>query len=205
MDAKHITKSEHKWLWSLRIALACALGLLSLAYMTAIVSGYVPKDRRLDLTSLAIFVAVVIGIALAINPHLLKQVKLLQMSGFKLEMLEQVRERQSEQAIQLQDLALMLPLLLPKGEREYLLKLASGSTHDQQGSHDARTALRRLRTFDLIRMKDGKRIGELKDGMRYDLARFFELTQNGQKWTARIAEIERGSVEAASLAGGTDE
>jgi hypothetical protein len=181
------------------------LGLLTMGYMTAIVSGYLPQDRRLDLTSLAILGVVAVGIVLSVNPRQLEGLKLLEMSGFRLEM-QRVRDRQSEQATQLKDMRLMLPLLLPKTERDYLLKLASGAARDQLASHDVRAALRRLRSFDLIEMTtDEKHVGDLKDGKRYDLESLVKLTESGRRWAARITEIERGNVEAESSVHEADE
>src|SRR5271165_4111707 len=106
MSAEQPSGSEHKSSPPLRIAVACVLGLLILGYLVAIVSGHLPPERRLDVTSLAIIGAAAIGIVLSINPRQLERLKLLEMSGFKLEMLEKVRERQSEQAVQLQDMRL---------------------------------------------------------------------------------------------------
>jgi hypothetical protein len=195
MSIERTVESEHKSLSPLRIVLACVFGLLAIGYMTAIVSGQLRPDHRLDATSLALFGLLGIGIVLLLNPRQLEGLKLLEMYGFKLE-IQKVRETQSEQATQLSNMSLILPLLLPKAERVCLVKLASGAAGDEPGSHDMRTALRRLRSFDLIRMRNGKHVGELKDGKRYDLEGFVELTRSGKSWAATITEIERRSADA---------
>jgi hypothetical protein len=133
MSPEGTSVTDHKSPSALRIIFACGLGLLAMGYGAAIVSGRLSEGRRLDVTSLALLAAAAIGIALTVNPGQLDRLKVLQMSGFKIEMLEQVRERQSEQALQLKDMALMLPLLLPAAERKHLLNLAAGRTSNLLG------------------------------------------------------------------------
>jgi hypothetical protein len=198
MSPEGTSVTDHKSPSALRIIFACGLGLLAMGYGAAIVSGRLSEGRRLDVTSLALLAAAAIGIALTVNPGQLDRLKVLQMSGFKIEMLEQVRERQSEQALQLKDMALMLPLLLPAAERKHLLNLAAGRTSNYSGGHSLRSELRRLRSFDLLRMRPDRHVGMMKDGLNFDLKDFVELTAIGRRWAARISEIERGDVEVAS-------
>ena len=187
-----------------RLGIAILLAFLAIAYTSAIVGGYIPQTRRLDAASLAVIAVLLIAILIALRPDLVERFKGFEMSGFKIEMLERVRERQAEQAIQLQDMSLMLPLLLPAKERKHLLNLAFGVTNGYQGSHPLRAELRRLRSFDLIRMRGDKHVSMMKDGMVFDLRDFIEPTASGQRWSKRIREIEDREPEGAADDGLSD-
>jgi hypothetical protein len=99
------------------------------------------------------------------------------MAGFRLEMLERVKERQAEQEQLIEDINLILPLLLPETEQTHLFNLDQGKAEKYKGSSALRAELRRLRSIGLIRMKEGKHIGDMKNGMEFDLSDFIELTQ----------------------------
>jgi hypothetical protein len=165
--------------------------LASLAALGAIIRmfGSVEPDvlKRLDTTTLLYLI--VAGALL-----LLRQIKTLSFGDVKLEMLEKVKERQAVQEEKLDDLALILPLLLPDKERKHLINLAEGKTKDYKGNKNLRDELRRLRSIGLISMKKGH-IAQMIDGFSYDLADYVELTPLGRRWTKRIREIEDRSDE----------
>jgi hypothetical protein len=138
--------------------------------------------KRIDNTTLLYLV--VAGALL-----LLRQIKTFSFGDVKLEMLEKVRERQVQQEEKLDDLALVLPLLLPEKEQNHLVNLVEGKTKDYKGNKSLRDELRRLRSIGLISMKKGY-IGDIKDGMSFNLADLVELTSLGRRWTKRIGEIE---------------
>jgi hypothetical protein len=138
--------------------------------------------KRLDNTTLLYLV--VAGALL-----LFRQIKTFSFGDVKLEMLEKVRERQVQQEERLDDLALILPLLLPEKEQKHLINLAEGRTKDYRGNKNLRDELRRLRSIGLIAMKKGY-IADIKDGMSINLADYVELTSLGRRWTKRISEIE---------------
>ncbi len=183
---------------NLRVLIAILLAFIALSYTAGIVFGYVPEGRRIDAASLALIAVVVLAIVIALHPDLVERIKGFEMSGFKVEMLERVRERQAEQAIQLQDMSLMLPLLLPLPERKHLRNLTTNTTRNYKGSHALRSELRRLRSFDLIKMRPDKHVGFMKDGTVFDLADFVELTDLGKRWAKRITEIEHSESDAES-------
>ena len=192
MSSEHIPKvlgeSDEHSLSSLRIALAVLSAFLAVTYVVAIVLGCVPKERRVD--GLAVTVLLVLVVLIALKPDLLNRVKGFEIKGFKIEMLERVRERQAEQAIQLYDMSLMLPLLLPAAERKHLVNVAEGRAASYKGVHSLRTELRRLRSLELVRMRGDKHVSMMKDGMVFDLQDFIELTDLGKRWAKRIEEIE---------------
>jgi hypothetical protein len=182
----------------LRIAIAALLMLLSAAYIMAIVAGNIPEARRVDGASLALAAVLVIAITIVLQPDLLDPLKGLEMSGFKIEMLERVREWEAEQAIELQDMPLMLPLLLPAAERKHLLNLACGATANYKGTHSLGAELRRLRSLELIRMRGDKRVAIMKDGLLFDPQNFIKLTDLGKGWSKRITETESRDSEAVA-------
>ncbi len=122
---------------------------------------------------------------------MLREVRSLSFGGYKLEMLERVRERQARQEDQIEDIKLMLPLLLPKSELAHLVNLAQGHTAGYHGNHALRAELRRLRTFGLISMHPNQQVGTMKDGSTFDLASYVELTDLGQRWVRKIQKIEK--------------
>jgi hypothetical protein len=134
---------------------------------------------------------------------LLKRIKTLSFGGYKLEMLEQIRERQ----VRTEDLlkamiSRVLPLLLPEPERKHLLNLASGHTR-YEGGGPLQAELRRLLAAQLLEKqtdKDNrpKHISDLKQGVSFDLADYVKLTPLGAKWLESIREIETPGVPPAT-------
>jgi len=197
--------SDRKPLSRFRLLVAIFLAVIALGYAVGIVLGYVPESRRIDGATLALIAVVLLAILVALRPDLADRFKGFEMSGFKVEMLEKVRERQAEQAIQLRDLSDMLPLLLPSAERKHLLNLALNRTSNYRGSHTLRSELRRLRSFELLKMRSDKHVGFMKDGMIFDLKDYVELTDLGKRWSKRITEIERAEPEADAGAQSADD
>ena len=185
------TPSSSKRPSRLRFGIALLLALFAAVYVLAIVLGYLPESRRVDVPSIAVTAVLLCAVLVALRPDLVDRFKGMEMSGFKIEMLERVREKQAQQAVQLEDMSLMLPLLLPATERKHLLNLASGSTGNYKGNHSVRSELRRLRSLDLIKMKNDKHVSMMKDNTVFDLQEFVELTRLGKGWAKRITEIER--------------
>ena len=174
-----------------RVSLAVLLCALVGAYSIGIVTGGISADRRIDVVHLGIIIFAVSVATLILQPEILRRFKALELKGFRLEMLEKVREKQVEQENQLDDIRLMLPLLLPDTEQKHLSNLSNGRTSAYRGSPTLRTEVRRLRSIRLIRMKKDKRVAYIKDGLDFDLADFVELTPLGDRWVARLAEIEK--------------
>jgi hypothetical protein len=173
-----------------RIITAVLIVLVVIAYTAAVVAGYVPSERRIDGVNISI---IVIGLVFAFfltNPTEFSRLKLLQMFGFKLEMLEKVKEKQEEQESQLKYIMRsMLPLLLPENERAYLSCLAEHNNTPQIGTLQLRRALRRLRSLQLISMQPGQHIRAMT-GDSVELAKFVRLTGLGQKWVDQIRVLD---------------
>jgi hypothetical protein len=67
------------------------------AYSIGIVTGGISADRRIDVVHLGIIIFAVSVATLILQPEILRRFKALELKGFKLEMLEKVKEKQVEQ------------------------------------------------------------------------------------------------------------
>ena len=155
------------------------------------ISGFIPGDRKIDAVNLAIIAVAVLVVVFLMRPDVFDRLKILELSGVRLEMLEKVKEKQAKQEGQLEDIALILPLLLPQAERKHLLNIATGETAGYEGNHPLRTELRRLRSIGLIAMRSDQHISSMKDGLTFDLSAFVRLTELGERWVRRIRDIEK--------------
>ena len=173
-----------------RFFLAFVLAITTLYYTISVVAGEIPKDQQLSATHLALLAFVAIAVILLIAPESISRLKLLELSGFKLELLERVREKQAEQAQELDAIRLVLPLLLPETERAHLVNLSENRTKGYRGGYALRTELRRLRSVDLIQMTGKGYVEELKGNKSFDLADYVKLTDLGEQWAIHIAKIE---------------
>jgi hypothetical protein len=181
-------RSEHSR--GIRIVIAIALVVLLVAYSVAVIMGLVGETRKIDAVHFALIVLTGLAAVALVKPESFERLKRLKLSGFELEMLEKVKERQALHEDQLEDIRLILPLLLPEPERKHLFNLDLGKTGGYQGNHALRSELRRLRSMGLVRMRQDRRIEEMKDGRVCDLASFVELTPRGHRWVRRVKEIE---------------
>jgi hypothetical protein len=172
-----------------KVAAIFLIALLA-TYTVAVVLGWIPDGHKIDGVHFALIVLIGVIVVALIQPQVFDRLKRVKLSGFELEVLEKVREKQASQEDQLEDIRLILPLLLPEAARKHLFNLDLGNTSGYQGSHILRGELRRLRSMRLIRMKDEMQISQMKDGSTCDLAAFVELTPLGQRWVKRVREIE---------------
>ncbi|WP_141699122.1 hypothetical protein [Candidatus Thiosymbion oneisti] len=175
----------------IRVLFALIVCGLVVAYTVGVVTGRVSENQQIDAVHLGMIVLAAIVLVMLLRPRSLERLKLLEISGFKLEMLEKVKERQVEQANLLDGISLMLPLLLPETERKHLFNLDRGRTKGYKGNSVLRAELRRLRSIRLLRMRPGRYVGHMTSGMEFDLANYVELTDLGEQWVRRIKQIEK--------------
>jgi hypothetical protein len=176
-----------------RIIIAIVVVLVVIAYTAAVVAGYIPAQRRIDGVNISIIVIGLVFAFFLVNPREFSRLKLLEMFGFKLEMLEKVKEKQEQQDAQLKHIMRsMLPLLLPENERANLFRLADHDNTPQPGTFQLRRGLRRLRSLQLITMKSGQHI-RFMTGDSVELAKFVRLTELGDKWVARLKELDESA------------
>jgi hypothetical protein len=163
--------------------------LIVAIYLYAVVSGLIPRDRRLDGIDVTVIGLALLALLLVLQPNILARLRLLEVKGFKVELLEKVRDRQLQQEVELEDIRLVIPLLLPETERNHLRNLASGAVTSYKGNQALRTELRRLRAIGLIRSRNHA-VADIKDNIVVALSDYVELTDLGQKWARRLAELE---------------
>jgi hypothetical protein len=174
---------------------AVTLTLFAMAYVGSVVTGRVADQRKIDAVTLTVIVLAGVAAAVLWNPQAFSRLTLFEMGSFRLE-LANVRKRQAEQADQLQSIRLLLPLLLTVREQKHLMNLSNRATDSYLGNNDVRTELRRLRSIGLIEMREGKNVGKMADGLKFDLSEFVRLTKLGNEWVGRIQEIAKA--EAAN-------
>ena len=167
-----------------RIAAILVLLLMG-AYILAVLEG-LPKDRRIDATTLGIIGIGVLIAAILFRPDILERVTRFEVAGWKVE----IEKRQDRQDQQLDYMRLILPILLPAPERKHLLNLVNHNTKNYRGNHEVRTELRRLRSLGLIKMRPDKHIGGITNDLIVDVDDYVELTKLGKEWIDRITEFE---------------
>jgi hypothetical protein len=171
-----------------RMIVAVALLTLLVGYTYGVVSGAIEEKRRIDATHLVAIVVVGLFCAVLLSPKLLKRIKTIELQGFKLE-LEKVRERQRRQELEIEDIRLLIPVLLPDPERKHLTELSAGGA-ELAGNDRRRSELRKLTSLGLVRRKPGRNIADLKDGQTLSTATLLEITPLGEQWVRRLAELE---------------
>lgn len=183
----------------IRLVVGIAGVVLVLAYTVGVVLGRIREANRLDFVDLAFLVCSVLLLVVLVKPEVLNRLRFFAVGGFKLEM-EAVRQKQAEQATELEDLRLILTLLLPSSERKHLVNLARRATEGYVGRSSLRTELRRLRSMGLVEMLPSRMISGIENDAEVDIGDYVELTEFGRSTLARIREVEepaRGTAEEA--------
>jgi hypothetical protein len=175
---------------ALRAGIAVALGLMIAAYTLLVVTGLIPKDRRIDTVDLVIIVVGALCCVVLVKPDLTDRLRLLEVKGFKVELLERIQERQIRQEHELEDIRLIFPLLFRDSERKHLSNLTRGKTAGYHGGAPLREELRRLCSIGLLQRRGLHYIGELRNDMVFDLSDYVELTDLGRRWVHRLAELD---------------
>ncbi|QDT16748.1 hypothetical protein [Alienimonas californiensis] len=171
-----------------------------LAYTAGVLFGPFDEAHRIDAVHLGLIALAVGGAAVLVRPDLFP-LKRLEVSGFKLELLERVRAEQIKQENVLHDLEMMLPLLPPQAEREHLLNLDRGRSAGYWGGGPLWAELRRLRSIGLLELiRLDRQVGQLRGDRDFDLAEFVRLTPLGHRWVRKFREI--GEEGAAPRSGG---
>jgi len=173
--------NRRKW----RAPAAAGIGLLVGAYLVAIVLGRIPQTSKINAVDVGILALAIVCVMALLSPQLVDRFKLFQFGNFRLELLEQVKEKQVQQEGQLE---LILPLLLPESERAHLVNLENGWTRHYIGTRVLRDQLRRLRSGGLITMRPGHTVGQMGDRVSFDLGEYVELTESGRRWLDRIRQ-----------------
>jgi hypothetical protein len=182
---------------TVRVLVSALMSILLLIYVGGIVTGRIPEARRVDAVTLALLTLGSLMILLVLQPGLLARFKTLEVGGLKLE-LDRLREQQSVQKDELENLRMLVPLLFPKTERRHLLNLRDGRTQTYRGGNALKIELRHLRACGLISMKRQQHVSNIPDNDSFDLAEYVELTPFGTSWLERLRELEKGDTDSAS-------
>jgi hypothetical protein len=174
----------------LRIGIAVVVVLMIGAYTLLVLSGKVSGDRRIDTVHLVIIVSGVLACVILLKPDLADRLRLLEVKGFKIELLERIQERQIRQEHELEDIRLIIPLLFRDAERKHVSNLARGKTGEYHGGGPVREELRRLCSIGLLERRGGHKIRELRSDFVFDLGDYLELTDLGRRWARRLAQVE---------------
>ncbi|MCI5144827.1 MAG: hypothetical protein D3923_04700 [Candidatus Electrothrix sp. AR3] len=174
----------------LNITLATFLIIIGISYTLLVVLGEIPQANQLSATHLVLLIFLSIWVLFLVSPDTLKRVKLLELSGFKMELLERVQEKQIKQTEALDTISLVIPLLLPKMEQKHLVNLSVGKTEKYRGGSVLRLELRRLRSFGLIEMTNRGYVAHLIDNKIFDLSYYVKLTRLGKRWARQINQLE---------------
>lgn len=181
--------------FGVRLTIAILISTLGGAYTVGVVSGLITDQHRIDVITLGV-IAIVAGVdVLLLRPKAFEKLRILQILGFKLEMLE---ERQGKQQNRLEEVDLILPLLLPERERKHIVNLADGRTSKYKGNHELRSELRRLRSIGIIEMCPTKEVNQMRDESLFDLADYVKLTKLGVRWAKWLGKIDQTEVPTLS-------
>lgn len=151
----------------------------------------VPPKQRLDGPALAAIVVALVMLLLAFQPRVLNRLNEIVVGSVRIN-LRHIREEQVAQAREIEDLQLILPILLPKSERQHLFNFADRQTKDYEGRSSLRAELRRLREIGLVEMvSSDKHVGHLTGGKKYDLSDYVRLTPTGEMWVRRLREVQK--------------
>src|SRR5262245_21983910 len=82
---------------AIRLLSALVIVAVALAYTAGVVAGYVPEERRIDAANLAVIALAALCIFVLLKPRAFDRLKMFEAGGFRLELLERVRERQAAQ------------------------------------------------------------------------------------------------------------
>jgi hypothetical protein len=177
-----------------RWLLAIIIGVSAVLYTLGVVFGGISMDRRIDTTNLLILGLATLIVILLVKPDIFEHLKRFKLAGFELE-LEKIKRSQELQQDQLEAIKLLLPLVLQKAETVHLLNLHQAKTTNYAGSEAVRWELRHLATLELIDRIEGKRIQDLKDNLKFDLADQVRLTPFGLSLAEKLEAIAKAKLE----------
>jgi hypothetical protein len=139
--------------------------------------------------------AIVFAAILILNPALVEaffeRVKSLSVSSKGVEVsLQEVKEKQNEQAKVLETLAFLLANYLPEPQLEFFFKIAGTERDDSYQLNDGKSVRERLR-----KLRDAKLVRKIDPGYIQDLPEqghlrdFFVLTDRGRKYLELVTQV----------------
>ena len=171
----------------MRYVIAVGVLVFIAFYSVGIVAGKIPPQRKLVGADVAILLVGVLIAAVLLQPEILDRLTHFKLGSLEFE-LQQLQKNQKTQENELNDVRFALTLLLQDRERGHLANLKTGATQNYIGNHDLRSELRRLRTLGLLANIGDRKVAEIKDGQKIDLANFVQLTERGRQYLDKLGE-----------------
>ena len=174
------------------------IGLFAALYTAGVLTGTVKPDRQLSAAHLALLAVSGAAVALLLRPDALRRITSLTAAGVSIEIekiQQQVSETKREADETLQLLAEIFPLLLPNNVFQHLKNLAHHNTAAYWGTHALIDDLRSMRYMQLVESVEGRALGGIPIGARFDLTEWVRLTDEGAHWVERgerVLEMRQG-------------
>ncbi len=182
---------------ALRVIAVILIAFGVVVYITAVITGAIPKARQIDSVHLTLIVLALVVCAIILRPQIVDRLGRFEGLGFKVELLQRLQERQVEQAEKLYDVDMLIPLLFRDGERKHLSNLVRGTTRGYKSNSVLQEELRRLRSIGLLKSHFQRYVGDLPSDKTFDLADWVTLTDFGRRWAERLNTLEQAAAEAA--------
>lgn len=183
-----------------------ALLLLSTIYILLIPLGFVAKDNRWHTEEISL-----IGILLIISSQLLESITDLTFGkdgiSAKFQQLEEKQEQQkdqlSSQQAEIRSLQVALQGIVTRFELDKLIGLNKAESFLCYYSEDLYDEIKRLRAMKLVQNHEGVGLEtlrrEYKDkSQKFDLKRFFYITDQGQEYLKLRGEMIQGATDSQS-------
>jgi hypothetical protein len=155
-------------------------------YTLAVILGLISDAHRIDAIGLALIAIAAVVVVALVRPESLREIKLFELGGIKVE-LRDLRRAQSDQQSGLDGVRVVLSILLPETEQAHLVNLLHGKTQSYEGGFAVRTELRHLRSLNLLRMRSGHTVEELRGDKVVNLDDYVQLTEVGRKSAEMIS------------------
>jgi hypothetical protein len=136
----------------LRITVGVFVGLLVVAYVTAVIAGAISANHQISVAGLGVIVVGLAAIGILVRPQLLSNVQIFELGTLKVQ-LRDLQGKQVDQKKELDELRFTLNLLVTEAERNHLENLDMGSTAGYKKNDVLQAELRRLRSLGLITSK----------------------------------------------------
>jgi hypothetical protein len=168
-----------------RKALAAAVAVGAISYLALVVSGTIQHENRLTAAEFGVVAVAAVAIAAALKPGLFDRLQKFDFAGIKFELGEVQKNQQEQQAV-LEELRLALRLMIGKNEQAHLKNLLNNETDDYRVKGALRDEIRGLRTLRLLKMRGDKTVGGMPDNVKFNLADYVELTEDGRALASRL-------------------
>lgn len=158
------------------------IGILVI-YIIMIISGYLPKNNRLDGSELIAVLGGIMLMFLLLSDQFVEKLKTLKIFGIELELKEKIN-----------NIELFLKIILPDNILNHLKNLSEGNTKKYDFNERVAQEFRSLRNMNLITLKNAENIQELvkknkKEKKNIDISHYFDLSKYANNILEYISSI----------------